>query len=530
MTVDALQRFSAQSLHLSSLGFTLDWSRAGVGRSTIDAFGPKLQAAFAAMQALEAGAIANPDENRRVGHYWLRTPDLAPEAELRTEIESTVARVVELAARVHAGTLAPPCGGTFRHVVVIGIGGSALGPQLLIDALCKPANSPLALHFADNTDPEGFDRLLGRLGGDLARTLAIVISKSGGTKETRNGMLEFEHAYRRAGLEFGRHAVAVTQEGSELDRYALAHAFLDRLPMWDWVGGRTSVTSAVGLLPAALGGVDVGALLAGAAEMDRATRSDDVFANPAALLACIWYALGDGNGRRAMVMLPYKDSLQLSSRYLQQLVMESLGKREDREGNVVSQGLAVYGNKGSTDQHAYVQQLLDGPDDFFATFVEILKDRDGESIEVEPGTTSGDYLSAFLQGTRRALESRGKASLTLTFEAADARTLGAFIALYERAVGLYAELIGVNAYHQPAVESGKRAAAEVLVLQARAVAALSESKDHARTARALAWALGSSDADALFVALRHLAANGRVGVVDADDPEKAAFYRLAPSA
>src|SRR5438270_564659 len=118
--------------------------------------------------------------------------------------------------------------------------------------------------FCDNTDPDGFDRVLARLDGHLDETLTIVISKSGGTKETRNGMLEAQAAYERAGLDFGKHAVAVTGLGSELDRYATDHGFVARFPMWDWVGGRTSELSAVGLLPAALQGLDVQSILDGA--------------------------------------------------------------------------------------------------------------------------------------------------------------------------------------------------------------------------------------------------------------------------
>lgn len=207
-----------------------------------------------------------------------------------------------------------------------------------------------------------------------------------------------------------------------------------------------------------------------------------------------------------MVLLPYKDRLALTSRYLQQLVMESLGKRENIAGDTVHQGLTVYGNKGSTDQHAYVQQLLDGPDDFFVTFIEVLRDRDGDSIEVEPGVTSGDYLSGFLQGTRRALYERDRGSITLTFEVFDARRMGALIALYERAVGLYATLIDINAYHQPGVESGKKAAADVLAFQAKL---LTELSDTPQTAEALANAAGNDDVVTAISILRHLAANGR---------------------
>src|SRR6185295_18732628 len=151
------------------------------------------------------------------------------------------------------------------------------------------------------------------------------------------------------------------------------------------------------------------------------------------------------------------------------LVMESLGKERDRDGKVVHQGLVVYGNKGSTDQHAYVQQLRDGIDNFFVTFirVEVERQLSRPPLEVEPGITSGDYLEGFLLGTRRALYEKGRDSITLTLKEISARSIGVLIAVYERAVGLYASLIGVNAYHQPGVEAGKKAAEEVIALERR---------------------------------------------------------------
>ena len=230
----------------------------------------------------------------------------------------------------------------------------------------------LAPDFLDNTDPDGFQRTFDRLGPHLGETLVIVTSKSGGTPETRNGMLAAREGLRAAGLDLARQAVAITQEGSALDRQATAEGWLARFPMWDWVGGRTSETSAVGLLPAALQGIDVTALLEGARACDASTRVHDLFGNPAALLATSWLRATGGRGGRAMVVLPYKDRLLLFSRYLQQLVMESLGKEKDLDGKVVHQGIAVYGNKGSTDQHAYVQQLRDGVPNFFVTFIEVL--------------------------------------------------------------------------------------------------------------------------------------------------------------
>jgi glucose-6-phosphate isomerase len=210
-----------------------------------------------------------------------------------------------------------------------------------------------------------------------------------------------------------------------------------------------------------------------------------------------------------MVVLPYKDSLLLLSRYLQQLVMESIGKRLDLQGHRVDQGLTVYGNKGSTDQHAYVQQLRDGNPDFFATFVRVLEPG-GEPLEVEPGVTAGDYLHGLLLGTRAALSENQRTSLTLTVARVDARTVGALIALFERAVGLYASLLGVNAYHQPGVEAGKKAATSLLALQGKVLAALGAEP---RDAAALAAAAGAPrEIEAVFLLLEHLAASGRARI------------------
>ena len=255
--------------------------------------------------------------------------------------------------------------------------------------------------------------------------------------------------------------------------------------------------------------------------MDEATRVRDIRANPAALLALSWYHAGDGRGSKDMVLLPYKDSLLLFSRYLQQLVMESLGKERDLDGNLVHQGIAVYGNKGSTDQHAYVQQLREGVPNFFATFIEVLSDRNGPSIEVQPGVTSGDFLSGFLLGTRAALHENGRESITITIPQVNPRTVGALIALYERAVGLYASLVNINAYHQPGVEAGKKAAAAVLELQGRLLRAL-EQADGPLGLENLARAADAADqVETVYQMVRHLAANHR-GVTLEGRPDRPA--------
>ena len=503
----SFDRFRAGLLNFNADGFSLDLSRAPEPEGFAAKMEAPLRRAFDAMDALEKGAVANPDEGRMVGHYWLRAPGLAPDAKTAEAVRSAVRAVETFAAEVHRGAVRGEKG-AFTDLLCIGIGGSALGPQFVADAL-GTGRDRLRVHFIDNTDPDGFDRVFAGLDGRLGTTLVVVMSKSGGTPEPRNALREAEARWRSAGLDLARHAVAVTGAGSELDRHAAG--FLARFPMWDWVGGRTSEFSAVGLLPAALQGLDIDGLLAGARAMDAWTREPDPARNPAAQLARAWLHLTEGRAKRAMVVLPYKDRLVLLSRYLQQLVMESLGKERDRAGNVVHQGLTVYGNKGSTDQHAYVQQLRDGPDDCFAVFVEVLRDRAGPSPEVEPGVTSGDYLQAFLLGTREALSAQGKASITLTVEAVDAPAIGQLIALFERAVGLYASLLNINAYHQPGVEAGKRAAGDALGVLRAVTAALRSQRGTWKSARELSREIGlEGTGETVFKICLRLSRNGRL--------------------
>jgi glucose-6-phosphate isomerase len=203
--------------------------------------------------------------------------------------------------------------------------------------------------------------------------------------------------------------------------------------------------------------------------------------------------------------------------------MESLGKQLDLRGQKVEQGLTVYGNKGSTDQHAYVQQLRDGVPNFFAVLIRVLESGP-DRLEVEPGITSGDYLHGFLLGTRAALFENNRPSLMITISRVDARTVGGLIALFERAVGLYASLVGINAYHQPGVEAGKKAASQILALQAKVLGALG-TQPH--TAEDLAGAAGlNHDIELVYLLLEHLAANGRAGRTGDGTPGASRFTKL----
>src|SRR5437588_6879099 len=514
------QRFQQYFLRYDDLGFSIDISRMKFPDDFFEKMGSKIDKAFTAMRDLEAGGIANPDEKRMVGQYWLAKPALAPNAEWRAEIEKTDARIKQFAADVHSGKIKGGRGEKFQHVLSIGIGGSALGPEFIADALGS-AKDPLDIYFFDNTEPDGFDRSFYKIDNQLDRTLVVVISKSGGTKETRNGMLEAEARFKTAGLDFAKNAVAITGAGSDLDKHAEKSGWLAQFPMWDWVGGRTSVMSAVGLVPMALQGFDIDNFLAGAAAMDERTRSDDFRQNAAMLLALMWFYIGNGRGEKDMVVLPYKDRLLLFSRYLQQLVMESLAKEKDLDGKTVNQGIAVYGNKGSTDQHAYVQQLRDGVLNFFVTFIEVAKDRNRAAFEVEDGVTSGDYLHGFLRGTRAALYEKELESITVSIPEANAFNIGALIALYERAVGFYGSLVNINAYHQPGVEAGKTAATRLLQLQNDVRGKLSGGTG--KTAEEFARAI-DADPEDVFHVLQHLASNDpRVQISKSEEPSDDKF-------
>jgi glucose-6-phosphate isomerase len=519
------ERYKKNICLVPSVGLMLDVSRMNFSDDFLTRMEPEMRKALDAMDQLEKGALANPDEKRMVGHYWLRSPERAPSDEIRKEITDALQSIKDFTYAVHAAKFYPRKRARFTGILSIGIGGSALGPQFIADALGSQADK-MKPHFLDNTDPDGIDRVLTDIGKDLQDTLTIVISKSGGTIETRNGMLEVAAAYRKANLSFERQAVAITGVGSSLDELAKKGSWLYRFPMWDWVGGRTSVLSAVGLIPASLQGLHIGGLLKGAALCDEATRAREIRSNPAALLALAWYHATKGRGAKDMVILPYKDRLMLFAKYLQQLVMESLGKEKDMHGNVVNQGIAVYGNKGTTDQHAYVQQLRDGVNNFFATFIEVLHDRDEKSLQVEPGVTSGDYLSAYLQGTRNALYENNRESITITIEKLDAQSVGALIALYERAVGFYASLVNINAYHQPGVEAGKKMAGAIIALQGKVLAYLRSNPGRDFSSEEIAGGIQAEEStEAIFKILEHASANQDHGVkkIHAEKPYESRY-------
>ncbi len=512
MSISKIERWERYQTYLcrnDEIGLQLDISRMNFQPDLFDRNAERINNALDAMIALEQGAKANVDEHRMVGHYWLRNSAIAPFSEISNDIEQSIAQIKSFVQEVHNSSIKPPDEESFMIVLAIGIGGSALGPQLLTSAL-GTSDDLMLINFIDNTDPDGIARVLDELEAMLGQVLVVVSSKSGGTIETRNAMLEVANAFSRANLDFAKHAVAITCKDSQLDQLAKNDGWLGVFAIWDWVGGRTSITSAVGLLPAALSGIEIDEFLAGARKADVVTRSRDIMHNPAALLALMWDHACRHQNKRNMVILPYADHLSLFGNYMQQLTMESIGKATNRAGELVNEGLAVFGNKGTTDQHSILQQLQEGPNDFFAMFIQVQKHTAKTSANVDPELTSGDFLNSFLLATRESLYEANRESITISVDELTPHSLGALVAIFERAVSLYAELLDINAYHQPGVEASKRAVAMLADWQRKAMAHLHANPNQPLTAKQIAKAIGEADEiESVYSVLSHVAANNR---------------------
>ncbi len=356
-------------------------------------------------------------------------------------------------------------------VLVLGIGGSALGAVVLRDALGGVRwNDSVALrrgrprlHVADNPDPDSVRSLLADL--DPARTAVNVVSKSGSTAETMALHLVVR-AWMEEGLAGGGHAAVAEAVARRLlittdpERGSLRpmaeREGIATLPIPPDVGGRFSVLSAVGLVPAAVVGADLPALLAGAAQMRDACLVDDLRRNPAGLFATLLHALHTDQGRPIHVMMPYADRLRPLAFWFQQLWAESLGK--DGRGPTPLPAL------GAVDQHAQVQLFMEGPHDKVVVFltapfageVTVAAGSDApEALRYLDGRGLGELLDAERRATTEALRRGGRPSATLELSAVDERTLGSVLMLLEVATVLAGALYGVDPLDQPGVEQGK---------------------------------------------------------------------------
>ena len=369
----------------------------------------------------------------------------------------------EFASRVH---------GQFDDVVVLGIGGSALGPIALRTALLKPQWNALTrderggwprLQVLDNVDPRTIAALLDRL--DLSRSLFIVISKSGGTAETMAQYLVIRARLQSAvGSEVRRHLVFVTDPEKGALRTIARAENIPALDIPPNVGGRYSVLTPVGILPAALTGMDTAALLAGAEEIAQRCASDALAKNPAGTFATLQFLADTKLGRQIHVLMPYSDPLRDIADWFVQLWAESLGKhRKPGDAGIGPTPLAAL---GATDQHSKVQLFMEGPPDKTVSFIAI----DDEPVRLEipklhsdvkelgylGGHRLGELLDIERRATAGALARRGRPNLTIHVDTVDARHLGQLFMFLEIATIYAGELYGINPLDQPGVELGKQ--------------------------------------------------------------------------
>jgi glucose-6-phosphate isomerase len=368
------------------------------------------------------------------------------------------------------------------HVLVLGIGGSALGTKALLNALRRPAWNEWddegreffpRVTVLDNIDPTTVAAALGRI--DPRRVLVNVISKSGGTAETMAQYLVVRAWLDEAlGAAAYRHLVFTTDPARGALREIARTDGIATLSVPPNVGGRFSVLSPVGLLPAALAGIDIEALLAGAEHALARAESADLLRNPPALYAALHWAADTALGARVNVLMPYTDRLRDFADWYRQLWAESLGKRVDREGRTVYTGPTPVAAVGATDQHSQVQLFMEGPFDKVITFVTV--DDLGEDVRIPglpapdsgapaslppdlaylPGHTLGELLRAEYEATAAALAQMGRMSCTLRLPDLSPATIGEAIMFFQLATGYAGAWYGIDPFDQPGVELGKR--------------------------------------------------------------------------
>lgn len=361
--------------------------------------------------------------------------------------------------------------GKFDDVVVLGIGGSALGPIALRTALLAPAWNTLAndergghprMHVLDNVDPRTISVLLDRL--DLERTIFIVTSKSGGTAETMSQYLIVRERLTQKTKDAKAHLVFVTDPKKGALRQIANAEGIPALDIPPAVGGRFSVLTPVGILPAALVGMDTAGLLAGAGEIAARCATDDLAKNPAGIFAMLQFLSDTKLGRHIQVLMPYSDPLRDIADWFVQLWAESLGKHRKPDDSGI--GPTPLGALGATDQHSKVQLFMEGPPDKTITFISVAEvgsdltipklHSDVKELGYLGGHKLGELLSIEQRATAGALARRGRPNMTIHVDRVDARTLGALFMLLEIATIYAGELYGVNPLDQPGVELGKQ--------------------------------------------------------------------------
>jgi glucose-6-phosphate isomerase len=416
----------------------------GLTDADLEALSPRLGEIHAAV-----------DKQRRAGSL--------PFAELPYE-KTALKRTLALASEVR---------GRFDDLVVLAIGGSALGTRALYSALKPPGhatapvtNDDLRLHVADTIDPSAFGDLLGRL--DLRRTVFNVISKSGDTAETMSQFLIVRDRLMKelGAVDYAQHIVVTTDAAAGTLRQIVNDEGFRDLPVPPNVGGRFSVLTPVGLFPAACAGIDVAELLAGAAEVDERWGEDDPRRNPALMHAATLYLARERKGRRELVLMPYSQPLAAFADWFCELWAESLGKAVDLDGRPAHTGQTPIRAVGPTDQHSLLQLLVEGPADKAVVFIRVEEHDDDVpvpksyedlgSVSYLGGTTLGTLMNMEQQGTELALAKAGRMTSTIVCPRLNAFVVGQLVYLFELETVVTAGLLNVNAFDQPGVEESKQ--------------------------------------------------------------------------
>jgi glucose-6-phosphate isomerase len=361
-------------------------------------------------------------------------------------------------------------------LIVLGIGGSALGNIALHNAL-NPYTYNLIpqqrdrggpqLFVLDNIDPDQIAAVVDHISPRLKKTIVNVISKSGETAETAAQFILFRELLRKKlGKRYVENILATTDPAGGTLRQIARNEGYRTLEVPEGVGGRFTVLSAVGLFSAGMCGIDIDALLEGAAAMDKRLKDADVLTNPAALIAAIHYAL-DRKGKHISVMMPYATSLFYLGDWFRQLWAESLGKRDGLKKKNVFAGQTPIKALGTTDQHSQVQLYREGPNDKLIQFLEVENFgtrlaipgsmKNVKTLEYLGGSTFQSLINSEKLGTEYALLESQRPTITVLFPRITPETVGQFLYLYEAAVSYMGGLYEINPYDQPAVQLGKDA-------------------------------------------------------------------------
>jgi glucose-6-phosphate isomerase len=448
-------------------------------QSIVDSYKPKVAKALDLIKRMENGEIVNytevkaESENRMVDHYNHRHEEELVEGKSLKHTLQLWEETKKFADDVLEGKIKTSAGKKYETIIFNGIGGSYLGPLMLIIAkygmdFNTIAKLPMKIYFISNTDSDLFHQITANI--DIKTSIMVHLSKSGSTSETAGNTQTWMRLCKENNLVIGEHNAAVTIKGSLLDNIAKEDKYIRCWNMEVDTGGRTSVCSAIGMVPMAFAKMDFAEFIKGMSHMDKLTRQEGE--NPAALLATAIDANNHKVGHKNMIVLFYSEFMREYAHYLQQLYMESLGKEYKVDGTEARQGQTVFGGVGTGEQHSFMQQVQKGIADCFVRMMYFEK-RSHDYENAQAGSM-GRQLLAFLQGTQKALMQNNRSYATTTFVERNEFTFGMMIALEERVVTFLGSFFDINAYDQPGVQDGKKAATSVNATSKKIVEALAK--------------------------------------------------------